>query len=97
MKRALHTKYLSSEHDRHHHLSLATWGPATIEEVASILEKNCKDTTVQVFKEIEREENIKSQVKSIKCIKSMHSMTYFQGVCWACETTNATQRIQFEF
>jgi hypothetical protein len=97
IKRALHAKYQSSEHDRHLHRSSATWGPATIEEVKEILEENCKDTTVIIFKDIDREDNIKKQVKAIKHIKRMHSMTYFQGVCWGSDVTNDSQRIEFSF
>jgi hypothetical protein len=97
IKRALHAKYQSSEHDRHQHRSSATWGPATIEEVKSILEEICKDTTVVIFPEIYREDNIKKQVKPISQIKRMHCMTYFQGVCWGSDLTNDSQRTEFSF
>jgi hypothetical protein len=97
IKRAIHTQYKASEHQRLQQNPSATWGPATVEQIATIMQENCKDTTVQVFTDIHREDTIKQQIKPIKCIKRMHSMTYFAGVCWASKGTNDAERAAFEF
>jgi hypothetical protein len=97
IKRALYTQYNVSEHERNHSVPSATFGPATVEEVAVTVRKDCKNTTVTVFTDIEREDKIKQQIKAIHRIKDRHSFTFCAGVCYAQNQTNDDLRFQFEF
>lgn len=89
IKRALKSRYQITELERATHRSSATWGPASVEEVAAILRANCANTEVTVFTTIERDEERKPTVRGVPSIKAMHCLEYSKGECKAFERTGA--------
>lgn len=98
IKCALDRAYKISQLQRYYALPGATFGPASVGDMAEVIRHNCKDTQVTVYDSIERQEH-KPNVSSINSIKAMHCFVYEGGVCAATEKTgdDPNSRTLFEF
>ncbi len=97
IKRALHTRYKTTQLERLTNNPSATWGPATVDDAAAILTANCSNIEVHIFRDIDRDEERKPQVRGINSIKSMHCLTYEGGTCRARERTGEREGTLFSF
>lgn len=97
IKRALHTRYKTTQLERLTLNPTATWGPATVDDVAEILTANCANTQVIVFRDIDRDDERKPEVRGINSIKAMHCLTYEGGTCRARERTGEGEGELFSF
>src|SRR5690606_18493186 len=88
VKKVLRTQYNTSQLQRLCPSALALyWGPANAAEVSSLLHTACSNTQPMVFPFVDRDEQLKPNVRSIKGIKSKHCFVYQGGTCRAYERT----------
>ena len=97
MKRTLKKHYDISELQRLTKQPSATWGPADVHQVASILAKECANTQVKVFDDIYRDESQKPDPARIPSVKAMHCLTYSASVCTRQEKTGEGEKLTFSF
>jgi hypothetical protein len=91
IKRSLNTRYKITQFERVTEYESATWGPATVEEVAAVIKANCSNTEVHIFNDIDRNEEHKPDVKPISSIKSQHWFEYQNGKCVAALLTGTAR------
>jgi hypothetical protein len=97
IKRSLNQRYKISQFERVTEDENATWGPATIDDVAAILKNNCSNTEVHIFKDIDRNHERKPDILPIPSIKSYHWFGYTEGRCMAFPLTNSSSGTTFSF
>jgi len=98
IKRVLHTQYDASLLQRISPAANALyWGPATAADFGALLSHAVSNTRVTVFPAIDRNPELRPDIRGISQIKKQHRLVYKNGTCGCASTSDCWGNLAFSF